>query len=286
MGDPLDKHIGGLGLLGVDHMDIVVLLDGTGAAGHAVGIEHQNEHAFLVALIVAQNVHQLAAGGVQAFLCQCVQLVPRKDDVVAVHQQILRGNFPLLCGKIRAFGLLHRTERRQRVPLDGAVGALKNFEQFGILFQRSAVGHGAALGHSLHLRAGGLCLAPAAFHVHMAAHLAPRHHKASTMGAEHGICGVFQIMLRLVAAFCNDLLCIVTGAVTVQRQTQVSPAPGVADHLHGVAAHGGYRRKAGQSCGLRAAFRRIKTALHALDIAHGAADVLHRHFQSEGVPRL
>ena len=267
-------------------MDIVVLLDGTGAAGHAVGIEHQNEHAFLVALIVAQDVHQFAAGGVQAFLCQCVQLVPRKDDVVAVHQQILRGNFPLLCGKIRAFGLLHRTERRQRVALDGAVGALKNFEQLGVLLQRGAVGHGAALGRSLHLRAGGLCLAPAAFNVHMAAHLAPRHHKARTMGAEHGICGVVQIMLRLVADLCNDLLRVVAGAVTVQCQAQMSPAPSVADHLHGVAAHGGYRRKAGQSGSLRTAFRRVKAALHALDIAHGAADVLHRHFQPEGVPRL
>ena len=64
MGNPLDEHIGGLGLLGVDHMDVVVLLDGAGAAGHAVGIEHQNEHAFLVALIVAQDIHQLAASGV------------------------------------------------------------------------------------------------------------------------------------------------------------------------------------------------------------------------------
>ena len=93
-------------------------------------------------------------------------------------------------------------------------------------------------------------------------------------------------MLRLVADLCNDLLRVVAGAVTVQCQAQMSPAPSVADHLHGVAAHGGYRRKAGQSCGLRAAFRRIKTALHALDIAHGAADILRRHLQPEGIPRL
>ena len=64
VGDPLDEHIGGLGLLGIDHMDVVVLLNGTGAAGHAVGIEHQNEHALLVALIVAQDVHQPMAGSV------------------------------------------------------------------------------------------------------------------------------------------------------------------------------------------------------------------------------
>ena len=181
---------------------------------------------------------------------------------------------------------MHRAEGRQWVPLDGAVGALKNFEQFGVLLQRGAVGHGAALGRSLHLRAGGLCLAPAAFNMHVTAHLVPRHYKASTMGTEHGICGVVQIMLRLVADLCNDLLRVVAGAVAVQRQAQMSPAPGVADHFHGVAAHGRYRRKAGQGGGLRAAFRRVKATLHALDIAHGAADILHRHFQPEGIPRL
>ena len=68
MGDPLDEHIGGLGLLGIDHMDVVVLLNGAGATGHAVSIKYQDKHAFLVALIVAQDIHQLAAGGVQAFL--------------------------------------------------------------------------------------------------------------------------------------------------------------------------------------------------------------------------
>ena len=64
MGDPLDEHIGGLGLLGIDHMDVVVLLDGAGASGHAVSIKYQDEHAFLVSLIVAQDVHQPMAGGV------------------------------------------------------------------------------------------------------------------------------------------------------------------------------------------------------------------------------
>ena len=64
VGDPLDEHIGGLGLLGIDHMDVVVLLNGTRAAGHAVSIKYQDEHAFLVALIVAQDVHQPMAGSV------------------------------------------------------------------------------------------------------------------------------------------------------------------------------------------------------------------------------
>ena len=76
------------------------------------------------------------------------------------------------------------------------------------------------------------------------------------------------------------------GAVAVQRQAQLSPAPGVAHHLHGVAAHGSNRRKTGEDGRFLPAFRRVKTALHALDIAHGTADVLGRHFQPESIPRL
>ena len=90
VGDMLDEHIRRLGFLGVDHMDIVVLLDGAGAAGHPVGVEHKDENALLEPLIVAQDVHQLFAGGFEALFGKLVQLVPREDDVVAVDEQIFR----------------------------------------------------------------------------------------------------------------------------------------------------------------------------------------------------
>ena len=66
----------------------MVLLDAAGTARHTVGIEHEDEDALFEALIVAENVHQPVTGGVEALLGKGVQLVPRKDDVVAVHQQI------------------------------------------------------------------------------------------------------------------------------------------------------------------------------------------------------
>lgn len=53
MSNVLDEHIGGFGFLGVDHMDIVVLLNAAGAARHTIGIEYKNKIALLVALIVA-----------------------------------------------------------------------------------------------------------------------------------------------------------------------------------------------------------------------------------------
>lgn len=151
------------------------------------------------------------AGRFQTVLCKGVQLIPRKDNIVAVHQQIFGQNFPLLGIKIRAFPLLHRAECRQRVPFDGAIGALEDFEQLGILFQCCAVSRCPALGHGLRLLLRAFAFSPAAVHMHVAAHLIPRHHKARAMGTEHRICRVVKVVLRLVAHGFNDLRRIVAG---------------------------------------------------------------------------
>ena len=288
VGDMLDEHIRRLGFLGVNHMDIVVLLDGAGAAGHPVGVEHKDENALLEPLIVAQDVHQLFAGGFEALFGKLVQLVPREDDVVAVHQQVFGGDLPLLGVEIRALGLLGRAERRQRVPLDGPVGLLENFQQLGVLFQRGTVcGHpaGTVLGPFLG-GAGGL--APAAVHVHMAAHLLPRDYEARTMGAEDRIRRVVEVVFRLVAHSGDDFFGVVAGAVAVQTQVQVSPAPRVAHHVHGVAAHGGGRGRSGQGGGLavRGGLGRVKAAAHLLNVVHGPAHVFRRELQPEGIPRF
>ena len=78
------------------------------------------------------------------------------------------------------------------------------------------------------------------------------------------------------------------GTVAVQRQGQVSPAPGVAHHLHGVAAHGGGRCRAGKQGGIPvgSGLGRVKTSAHVLDIVHGAAHVVRGQLQPEGIPRL
>ena len=287
MGDTLDEHIGGLGFPGVDHMDIVVLLYAAGAARHTVGIKHKDEHALLKALIVAEDVHQPVAGRFQALFGECVQLVPCKDDVVAVHQQVFGLDLPLLGVEIGAFPLLGGAERRQRVPLDGPIGLFKDLQQLSILFQSSTVG-GHPAGAGLH-RFLGLCsLAPAAVYMHVAAHLLPGHHKSGPVGAEHRIRRVVEVVFRLIARGLDDLCCIVAGTVAVQRQGQVSPAPGVAHHLHGVAAHGGGRCGAGEQGGIPvgSGLGWVKAAAHVLDIVHGAAHVVRGQLQPEGIPRL
>ena len=87
----------------------------------------------------------------------------------------------------------------------------KNFQQFGVLFQRGAVSrHPAGTGRYFFCCRGGV--APAAVHMHVAAHLLPRHHKARAMGAEDRVRRVVQIVLRLIARRRDDLRCVVAGA--------------------------------------------------------------------------
>ena len=76
VGDLFDVGIRRLRLLGVDHKDVVVAQHIGGAPGDLVGIEHQDDHTFFIPLVVAKQIHQGLAGGVDAFLGQLFQLFP------------------------------------------------------------------------------------------------------------------------------------------------------------------------------------------------------------------
>jgi len=151
VGGAFDVHIGGLGLAGVDDIQIMVLLDLPCAAAHLVGVEHQNRHAALVARIVAQNVHQAAAGGVQIAVGQPAQVVPGKNHVVAVHQQVIGPGGHRLGGDAGRSGGGVQGGAGCLFGVSGlattaylAVGALKNRQQLLVLFQRAPVGGGPA----------------------------------------------------------------------------------------------------------------------------------------------
>ena len=89
VGRLLNVHIRGFGLLGVDDMDTAALLDRAGAAFDLIGIKHENKMTPAHALIIAQHVDERFAGGVNITGGNVAQLVPREDDVVAVHEQII-----------------------------------------------------------------------------------------------------------------------------------------------------------------------------------------------------
>ncbi len=59
-------------------------------AAHLVGVEHKNYAAGPKAAVIAQRVHQRPSCGLDVYLSQRVQIVPRKNDIVAVNQQIFR----------------------------------------------------------------------------------------------------------------------------------------------------------------------------------------------------
>ena len=122
----------------------------------------------------------------------------------------------------------------------------------------------------------------------MAAHLLPRDYEARAMGAEDRIRRVVEVVLRFVAHDGDDFFGVVAWAVAVQTQVQLSPAPRVAHHVHGVAAHGGGRGRSGQGGGLavRGGLWRVEAAAHLLNVVHGAAHVFRRELQPEGIPRF
>ena len=88
-GGLFDVRVRRLRSLGIDHINVVHVLDLPLHAVDTIGIEHQNQVALPIALIVAQDSDQPASGSVQTLLRQRFQLVPRKNDVVPIHQQIL-----------------------------------------------------------------------------------------------------------------------------------------------------------------------------------------------------
>ena len=175
----------------------------------------------LVPGVVAQDVHQAAAGGVQAALGQAAQVVPGKDHVVAVHQQVVR---PGGLGPGRTARWRGRCAGRRGPPSwasapfsprrrDLAVGALKDGQQFLVLFQRAAVGVGpAATGIAVRLvvllrgcPAGAQAAGQAAVHMGAGGHFVPRDHGIpGPVGTEHRIGGVLHIGVGVIAGRRDD----------------------------------------------------------------------------------
>ena len=89
VGGLLDIEVGRLRLPGEDDVDVVPAQDLAGAAGHLVGVEDQDDLLRPVSGKVGQDVHQLVAGGLDVPQGQLPQVVPGKNDVVAVDQQVV-----------------------------------------------------------------------------------------------------------------------------------------------------------------------------------------------------
>ena len=290
VGGPLNEHIGGLRLPRVHDVLVVVLLHLPAAALHPVGVKHQNGHTAAVPGVVAQNIHQSTPRPIQIFLGDAVQLLPRKNHVVAIHQQVLRPRQRF------GGGLLHRTLRPcvQRL-MQGlvvpafyfSVGALKNFQQLLVLRQRAPVGGGAAAPGVLRLlllrRRGGRVPHR---QMRFGGHLVPMHQISSPVAAKYRIRGVLGVGVRVIARRGQHLLPVVAGSIPGGLHCPATQPVGVGGHLTGVAprcGNGDFSRQYGVfSLGQR----RVKAAAQLLHIRHGPAHVVGGQRQPKVVPRL
>ena len=292
VGRPLDVGVRRLRLLGIDNGDVVVLFYAAQTALHLVGVKHQDDPAFPVALIVAQEVAQLFPGGVQMFRRQLFQLVPRENDIIPVYQQIIlagEGLFQFPPFFLRIIG--HRPLRslgwKKTLPLHRAVGPLEDGLQFLILGCGPCVGtDGPPLGgRFLRFRLRPL-RAPAAVHLGVLGHLPPRDHHTGPVGAEHGIRRVFHVPFRVVPHGLDDGFRLRAGEIPRRDAGQPPLSTGVDRHLPGVIPKARHRGRAGEGRFLSHGLRRVHLAAHLLQVRHGPAHLLGGDLQPEPVPRL
>lgn len=90
IGDPLDIGISSFGLLGVYHMNALVFFHRPRIVRDFIGVKNEDQLDLFECLEVCQNIHQHQPGSTEIGPCQRGQFLPGKDDIVAVHQKILR----------------------------------------------------------------------------------------------------------------------------------------------------------------------------------------------------
>ena len=117
-------------------------------------------------------------------------------------------------------------------------------------------------------------------------HLIPLDNIACTVRAEHGIRRILHIGGRVVGNCRDDFLRVVARRVAVRRARQPTASLGVRRDLGPVVAHGGDRRRSGQNRAVSTLFRRLKRAVHSLNVGHGASDALVRQLQPKCIIRL
>ena len=200
VGRTFDVGVGGLCFLGVNDFDAVYRLHAAGIALDLVGIEHHDDAAFAKALIVCKNVDERTARSGNVLRGKALQLVPGKNNVVAVNEQIFRvlgvDRHVVVVGKRGARGFFRRLER---AALYLAVGALEDLLQLLVRCIRAACANAAARRGSGFLLGFLFVKVNAAVAVDMLRDLIPRNGDAAAVVAENGGGGIVRIALGVIA---------------------------------------------------------------------------------------
>ena len=259
----------------IDNVDIIICHDLFLVKRDAVGIKYQNDAALAHALIVAEKIHQKLARRIEMVGGNGFELVPCKDYIVPVYEQIFRPGGDRLCFRLRDRFFALRTRQERAVLLHCAVGSLINGLQF-LIERRARAGRGRAARHALLCGRGFLLRPEAAFQMHMLLDLVPADGIARAVGAENGIRRIGNIALQIVSDLFYDALRIAAWFIAAQRERNAPLPAGIRRHLARVI------RALCHRCGSREdgntvfRFRRFEPAAHALNVGHGAADTLVR----------
>ena len=136
VGRLLDIHIRRFGLLGVHHVQSVLLFDRADAALDLVRIEHDDQMALAHTLVVTQDVDERGARGVHVARGDLAQLVPREDDIVAVHEQVIVLTNARDVKLFERRGLLAALLKGlEAAVLDGAVGAFEEGAKLAVVLE-------------------------------------------------------------------------------------------------------------------------------------------------------
>ena len=212
-------------------------------AGDAVAVEHDHDLTAREGGVVAQRVHKPLARGINvAAVGQGAQLVPRENDVVAIHDHALAPGVEqlgALClvrtgrGVAHGGGILRAADRAEL--------ALQDLLQLPVVKIKPAAEHPRRRRGRLRLR-----LAETGVEVHIIAHAVPRDDRARTVRAEHAVRRVIKVARGVVAALSDDLLRVVAGVVASDAARDAPAPAGVGCDLCGVIPHRGHRRAAGE----------------------------------------
>ena len=106
------------------------------------------------------------------------------------------------------------------------------------------------------------------------------------MRAEHGVCGVIGVPLRLIAYRVDNLLLVAARAVAARRQAEPAPAVGIGQQLLHIFVHPCDGRRALKAHHAARVLWGVDLPVHHAHVAYRPAYLLRRDFEHEAVPRF
>ena len=260
-------------------MDPLIVLLCADTAGHLIGIKHKDQLTWAYTPIIAQNIHECLARLFQAALGEFLQILPCKNDIISVNQQVF--HLRLFClDRACVHGRLRLTCGRALEPrLYRPVCAFKDCPQL-------LIAHGSPRRSRRRCRCLGRRGHDSGLDMHHGRRIPPRHCIPRTVRTEYGIRGVLGVSLRIISDLFNHTLLLSAGRIPAQCAQKPSLAVCVCSNIACIMLC----RSDGCPCieqsTVRQRLRCIKPAAHLCDIIHGTPDTVSGQLKAHVIPWL